>query len=348
MPESQLHWCRKVGLPTAGDGKNLNIQIAEITCFDARPADFPVKNSPDVAFPRQRLERDWLYQDAGLDIARVFTSDNDSEKERAMVQKRVGAGPRWRSRAEALRQRLDQLGRGGSSRLRSALAVALFRGLCARRKARLQALRERAAQFIYVKHGIFGCMQGLAGKYDIPDEQVRDYTFGFKQGGQLCLGTVLEDGTIKHEVLLEKPAGAICYPNLSWDARTLVFSMRDNFETDSYYLYTMDMATRRVTADHLPHPQERQAPARRRLRAGIPAGRPDRVHVDARRAYQRLLVPRRREHLLLRCRRRQYPPSDVRPAHDQQPPGPGRRPDRLHPLGVQRPQRAVHPSADLP
>ena len=74
MPESQLPWCRKVGLPTAGDGKNLNIQIAEITCYDARPADFPVKNPPDVAFPRHRLERDWLYQDAGLDIARVFTS----------------------------------------------------------------------------------------------------------------------------------------------------------------------------------------------------------------------------------------------------------------------------------
>mgnify|MGYP000488267778 CR=1 FL=1 len=48
------------------------MQIAEITCYDARPADYPVKNSPDVAFPPHRLERDWLYQDAGLDIARVI------------------------------------------------------------------------------------------------------------------------------------------------------------------------------------------------------------------------------------------------------------------------------------
>jgi hypothetical protein len=91
-------------------------------------------------------------------------------------------------------------------------------------------------------------MQGLAGKYDIPDEQVRDYTFGFKRGGQLCLGTVLENGTIQHEVLLEKPAGAICYPTLSWDARTLVFSMRENFESDSYYLYALDMAHAAITA----------------------------------------------------------------------------------------------------
>ena len=246
MSESQLHWCRKLGLPTAGDGKNLNVQIAEITCFDARPTDFPVKNLPDVAFPRQRLERDWLYQDAGLDMARVFTSRNNSERERAMVQRVLGhvsdGGPEVNALAQQLRQLVEEDAPACDSRWQ-----ALYFEACAlRRQARLQALRDRAAQFIYVKHGIFGCMQGLGGKYDIPDEQVRDYTFGFKRGGQLCLGTVLENGTIQHEVLLEKPAGAICYPALSWDASTLVFSMREDFESDSYYLYALDMATRRV------------------------------------------------------------------------------------------------------
>lgn len=246
MLESQIPWCRKVGLPTAGDGKNLNVQIAEITCYDARPADFPVKNPADVAFPRHRLERDWLYQDAGLDIARVFTSGNDCEKESSMVQRVLGRVPNDDPKVKLLSERLDELVdkevAACDSRWRS-----LYLDACAaRRKARLQALREKATQFIYAKHCVFGCMQGLAGRYDLPDEQVRDYTFGFQQGGQLCLGTLLEDGTIKHEVLLEKPRGVICYPNLSWDARTLVFSMRDNFETDSYYLYTMDLATRRV------------------------------------------------------------------------------------------------------
>jgi hypothetical protein len=246
MPEAQIPWCRKVGLPTAGDGKNLNTQIAEITCYDARPVDFPVKNPPDVAMPRHRLERDWLYQDAGLDIARVFTSASDCEKESSMVQKVLGRVPDGTPGLKALWQRLDQLAEAEvpacDPRWRS-----LYLDACvARRKTRLQALRGKATQFVYAKHGIFGCMQGLAGKYDLPDEQVRDYTYGFKQGGQLCLGTLLEDGTVKHEVLLEKPEGAICYPSLSWDARTLVFSMRDNFETDSYYLYTMDLAARRV------------------------------------------------------------------------------------------------------
>ena len=246
MSESQIPWCRKMGLPTAGDGKNLNIQIAEVTCFDARPADFPDKNPPGVAMPRHRLERDWLYQDAGLDLAHVFTSDNDCERERAMVQKVLGRVPDDAPGLKKLWQRLDQLVDREVAACDPRWRSLYFDTCAARRKARLAALRARAAQFIYVKHGIFGCMQGLAGKYDLPDEQIRDYTFGFKKGGQLCLGTVLEDGTIRHEVLLEKPEGAICYPNLSWDARTLVFSMRENFETDSYYLYTMDMATRRV------------------------------------------------------------------------------------------------------
>ncbi len=246
MPESQIPWCRKVGLPTAGDGKNLNIQIAEITCYDARPADYPEKNPADVAFPRHRLERDWLYQDAGLDIARIFTSDSDCEKESAMVQQVLGRVPDGNPEVKKLWQRLDEL-TDKEVAARDPRWRALYLDACAaRRKARLQALREKAPRFIYAKHLVFGCMQGLAGRYDLPDEQIRDYTYGFKKGGQLCMGTLQEDGSIRHEVLLEKPDGVICYPNLSWDGRTLVFSMRDNFETDSYYLYTMDLATRRV------------------------------------------------------------------------------------------------------
>jgi hypothetical protein len=246
MPEAQIPWCRKVGLPTAGDGKNLNTQIAEIACYDSRPADYPVKNPPDVAFPRHRLERDWLYQDVGLDMARVFTSANDFEKERSVVEKVLGRVPAEESGLKALWQRLDQLVKGEAPACDPRWRALYLDACAARRMARLQVIRGKAPQFVYAKHFIFGCMQGLAGKYDIPDEQIRDYTYGFKKGGQLCLGTLLKDGTVKHEVLLEKPEGVVCYPNLSWDAKTLVFSMRDNFETDSYYLYTMDLATRRV------------------------------------------------------------------------------------------------------
>lgn len=246
MTQAQIPWCQKVGLPTAGDGKNLNIQIAEITCYDARPPDYSPKNPPDVPFPRHRLERDWLYQDVGLDISRVFTSAADAQRERAITRRALGEIPPGTEGLDLLARRLDRLVAdripGRDPRWRS-----LYLDACAsRRMVRLRALRQRATQFIYAKHTVFGCMQGLAGKYDIPDEQVRDWTFGFKKGGQLCMGTVLDDGTVRHEVLIEKPEGAICYPNLSWDARTLVFSMREDFDNDSYYLYTMDLPTRQI------------------------------------------------------------------------------------------------------
>jgi hypothetical protein len=246
MHEAQLPWCRKVGLPTAGDGRNLNVQIAEVACTDARPDDYPAKNAADVAYPRYRLERDWLYQDAGLDVSRVFTSDTDSERELAMVQKVLGRVPDSDPGLKALLERVATLD-DDNVPAKDPRWRALYLDACAaRRRARLQALRAKADRFIYAKHFVFGCMQGLAGKYDVPDEQVRDYTPGFKKGSQLCLGTIRADGSVQHEVLLEKPEGTICYPSLSWDARTLVFSMRDNYETDSYYLYTMDLATRRV------------------------------------------------------------------------------------------------------
>ncbi|MBN2292413.1 MAG: hypothetical protein JXM70_08310 [Pirellulales bacterium] len=246
MLASQIPWCRKVGLPTAGDGKHMNIQIAEVTCYDTRPADYPIKNPPDVAFPLHRLQRDWLYQDAGLDVAHIFTSEHCAEKERSLVEKVLEQVPKKDPGLKRLRQRLEELVEKNAPACDSRWRSLYFEACGARRKARLQAISGKAAKFIYVKHFVFGCMQGLAGKYDIPDEQIRDYTYGFKKGGQLCLGTIQEDGTVKHEVLLEKPEGVICYPNLSWDARTVVFSMRDNFDTDSYYLYTIDLATRQV------------------------------------------------------------------------------------------------------
>ena len=72
-------WARMHGDPISGDGKWYNCQIAEVAAFDALPADAPASNANDVAFPRERLERDWIYQDAGLNLAKVFVSKSDAE-----------------------------------------------------------------------------------------------------------------------------------------------------------------------------------------------------------------------------------------------------------------------------
>lgn len=257
----QFEWFRRVGLSVTGDGTNRNVQIAEIACFDELPADFPAKNPPEMAFPMERLHRDWLYQDLGMNVAPCFHSPTENTCEKAMTEKvraeilaRIessagsSAGSATGSASEALAKEMTvekelEAVPGCDPRWKAHY----FRLCEIRRQLRLQELRKRADRFIYVKHFVFGSTNGLVGKYDIPDEQVRDYTDSFKPGSQLCVATLREDGSVTNEVLLEKPNGVICYPTLSYDAKTLVFSMRDDFEKDSYYLYVMDLATRKVT-----------------------------------------------------------------------------------------------------
>ena len=256
-------WARMHGDPLNGDGKFYNCQIAEVAAFDALPADAPVPNADDVAFPRERLERDWIYQDAGLNVAKVFSSAKDCETERKMVAKALAGVPD----GEAKEQLLAEFGAlvaaevvGNDPRWRD-----LYLRACAvRRQARLAKLRAKSAQFVYTKNHVFGGEQGLVSAYDQWDDQVKTECGNYKGwaasrkesqdgmplteiGSQLCIGTVNADGTVSHEVILDRPDGLIAHPNLSWDGKTLVFAMRANFTNDCMSLYTMDLATRKAT-----------------------------------------------------------------------------------------------------
>ncbi|MDO4574999.1 MAG: hypothetical protein Q4D98_07270 [Planctomycetia bacterium] len=229
----------------AGDGKNLNIQIAEVTVLDELPKEMPGKNAPETAFPKSRLVRDWMYQDVGLDIASCFLSKKENRLEAEMTRKVFSelTGKECLSRFEKIREELLSQNVPGCDHRWKELYVQACKE---RRKTRLAYLAGKTSQFVYVKHHVLGGMSGLSGKYDVTDEQIQDFSPAFQPGGQLCILTLHEDGSVTNEVILEKPEGAIYYPNLSYDGRTLVFSMRDNFKTDDYHLYTMDMQTREI------------------------------------------------------------------------------------------------------
>ena len=211
-------WAGQNGDPLSSAGDIFNVQIAEVRAFDAEPADVPRPNRPDEAYPEERLRRDWIYQDYGLKGMGVVEKWSDAEK------------------------------------------AAYFEKCAKRRVERLAWLRAKTDRFVYAKHHVFGSDQGVVGCYDIPDDQVRKEGWGWhsktrlrdgipatEHGGQLCLATIRPDGTVANEVLIDRPFGMVCYPNVSWDGKTLVFAMRDNYEADSLYLYTMDLATRKVT-----------------------------------------------------------------------------------------------------
>ena len=215
-------WCRQNGDPLGDEGPFFNCQIAEVTAFDAEPDDIRRANRPDEAFPRERLVRDWVYQDFGLRGWPKYVAMTPSEK-------------------------------------------SAYEAKCAaRRRERLAKMRAVSPRFVYAKHHVFGGEQGLVSAYDQWDDQVKtelgnhtgiarshaESTDGVpmtKAGSQLCLGTILEDGSISHEVLLDRPKGCIAHPSISWDGTTLAFAMRDDFDHDCMSLYVMDLASRRVT-----------------------------------------------------------------------------------------------------
>lgn len=209
----------------SGDGRHFVTDIAEVALFDRKPEDFPRPNPPDTAYPRSRLEKDWLLQDAGFDdFARAFTSTSGAELEKRMVARVAGeladtgglvlpcapgCDPQWRS---------------------------LYLRLCEKRRAeRLRNVTKRATQIVYVKHYTFGCNATLGSAEHVTDDLTDARPRNWTKGGQLCLLTIRPDGSVASEVLIDKPEGCIRDPNLSYDSRRLVFAMRDSYNDNAYY-----------------------------------------------------------------------------------------------------------------
>ena len=286
------------GHPFSGGGRNFVTDIAEATLYDREPDDFPRPNPPDRAVPRSRLEKDWLLQDAGFDdFACAFTSTSDAELEKRMVAKvageLAGAGrlnevARFQENAtsaatlrEAASNRAELPGiakvhlvlpdaPGCDPRWRS-----LYFRLCEERRAqRLRNVTRHATQIVYVTHYTFGCNVTLGSAEHVTDDLTDARPRNWTRGGQLCLLTIRPDGSVVHEVLIDKPAGCIRDPAVSHDGSRLVFAMRDSYNDngyhkprrwalsfraplpwdayqqrrgDDYHLYVMDLKTRRVT-----------------------------------------------------------------------------------------------------
>lgn len=203
-------------------GGEKTVQIAELAYFGAKvPDDLPRPNAPDEAFPRARLVRDWAYQAAapGGNVSLVANTTADTMQP-------------------------DRLGRDISS-------VTVDVPACeARRRAFLKAFREKAAQFVYVKHFIIGdsILYGTDDLTDWPWEEWRhcpDTTVARVSG--LYLATIREDGTVAQEELLRTPVkGVIRDPAVSPDATRVAFSMRRTMYGDNYHLYVLDLRSRQL------------------------------------------------------------------------------------------------------
>ncbi|MDO5566580.1 MAG: hypothetical protein Q4G59_07980, partial [Planctomycetia bacterium] len=239
-------WCHgSSSLPESpGYGSKYLVDIAEVAFFNEVPADFIRPNPPNVAFPMDRLVRDWMNQDYGLDITTCFVSKENAHVEKALLKKvfdELAADKIDISNLLKCQTELDKAP-GNDPRWKELYIVACQK----RRDSRMKLLLEDTRQIVYAKHCTLGGWTAAAFTEDISDGEFDIHHPDWHPGSQLCLMTFADDGSVKHEVLLEKKYGLIRDPNFSFDTKTLIFSMRDNFHDDDYHLYTMDMETRTI------------------------------------------------------------------------------------------------------
>ena len=220
-----------------------DLQIAEVRVLTELPDDDGHSNKPDVAFPPDRLRKDWIMQDFGLDTESCFKNVENSDVERAMVEKAL-QGVKEPSKVEAFRNKMNTFlnAPGNDPRWK-----ALYFSVCEqRRQDRLAYLRQKTDKIAYTKHYLFGGSTGLSPQAFVSDEQYHDRNSEFRVGSQLCLVTLRDDCGLDHEVLLEQPNGVIRDANISFDGKTLIFALRSSFTDDDYHLYTMTLADRKV------------------------------------------------------------------------------------------------------
>lgn len=238
-----------------------DLRLAEVRGIASVPVDSILKNAHETAFPEARLVEDWLQQDCGpnpADCQSCFTSENACAREEAVLKKvladceklsrnAVLPAPLKAEELAAKTARFTAETRALADAKVSGSDVrwkALYLSACQlRRTLRLARILEDANQIIYVKHHVFGGTEGLSINPMTTDRQFRGFNPEVRVGSQLCRLTLQPDGTLQHEVLIEKPLGIIRDPNLSYDAQTLYFAMRESLTDDDFHLFAMELAT---------------------------------------------------------------------------------------------------------
>ena len=115
-----------------------------------------IANRHTIAFPNQRLQRDWVYQDLGsLDVKNVFTSKRPALRKKllgSVLRDLKALGLRRRGKIEKTFAALT----GRENRGRPAQQNLYFkRAACAARSAGAR-VQDQPRTFIYAKHFVFG------------------------------------------------------------------------------------------------------------------------------------------------------------------------------------------------
>ncbi|MBQ9371178.1 MAG: hypothetical protein IJU03_03210 [Thermoguttaceae bacterium] len=222
-------------------------RVALLAAFLATPyvsrADYAAWKF-DASAQQARMFDDWLMQDEpnAESRARLFTASSDGVAELALVDRVLTELRELDAADSALDARRDALASAKASGA-DARWKEFYRTACeARRRARLADAMEEAPQFVYTKHYVMGASH-YAYTEDVTDEAYKDYSVNRQPGGQLCLATFDENGGVSSKVLVETSTGTIRDPDVSYDGKRVLFSMRTSLDQDDFHLYEHNVET---------------------------------------------------------------------------------------------------------
>ena len=207
---------------------------------------FLFAQSPNSGVDQKRLETDWIQQDSGHnEITSCFISGQNNETEKKLVTKVFKELSDFGVKTEPLQKEYDALSKipGNDKRWKD-----LYLRACRiRRVNRLASLRERNRQIIFVKNEILtGSGNFQSSFFDTDSQNSGKPMIWNPVDSKLCLLTVDENGETALTTLCEQLKGSIRDPELSFDAKTLFFSMRTDFEKDNYQIYSMNLENRQL------------------------------------------------------------------------------------------------------
>jgi hypothetical protein len=193
--------------------------------------------SADEAAFIARMQEDWMRQDAP-NVAECFTNPASNAGEVAMLIKVIAE---LDGKTENLHSLLKELQSahvpGNDPRWRE-----LYINACnERRKQRLQFVPNTYPVIVYTKHDVLG---GSHYSYtESPsDAQFRDRLI--LSGGSMHSLQITPEGKIVEKTLVSAPPnGTLRDPDVSFDGKKIVFSMRNDIDTDDYHLYDYDVDT---------------------------------------------------------------------------------------------------------
>ncbi len=197
-------------------------------------------------YPEVRLEKDWIYQDHGLDFNSCFVNRKSYDTEHKMVAKVILElklkGVKTTDLDEAVQKLVNASSPGANPEWKR-----LYIKVCRlRRQLRLKDLRAHSSRILFTKHYFLSGVVHYAWTEHITDQQVSERNVDYRMGASLNILTIGENGGVAIEKLLDMPTGIIRDPNVSFDGTKIIFSMRKNDVTDDFHLYIMDSATRAV------------------------------------------------------------------------------------------------------